>query len=363
MDQFNPMQYQQKRYFIKNNLNSKLLLQNNAKEIICRLNPKQTSFETFSYEELRNNTFVQILLSKKMISLTEERIEEPKVVHQNFGQKYLIGTRCEIVGKHHLIIIIEQYIPQTGQYKAKLEKTGGLMTLTEREIQPLTIEGEALNNPINPDVDIVVNQNVEQRPKAKNVKDIMAEAQAELNNTEYEIPQIVTVNNTQAETTFQSEEQKALQREYEEEQKGLNVSVKNINQNKVEPIAQAPEDDEVEENIYIMKPNKQTNKKFASEVSTKKIINDTIKQQEKIVNEMANDLKKEEVKEISNNDILQQIPEEYKSWFNIFLNKDDRKKKMTIALCKDIEKLKLIITYCGEYEANLAEQRLKNLDE
>ena len=112
-----------------------------------------------------------------------------------------------------------------------------------------------------------------------------------------------------------------------------------------------------------MKPNKQTNKKFASEVSTKKIINDTIKQQEKIVNEMANDLKKEEVKEISNNDILQQIPEEYKSWFNIFLNKDDRKKKMTIALCKDIEKLKLIITYCGEYEANLAEQRLKNLDE
>ena len=218
MDQFNPMQYQQKRYFIKNNLNSKLLLQNNAKEIICRLNPKQTSFETFSYEELRNNTFVQILLSKKMISLTEERIEEPKVVHQNFGQKYLIGTRCEIVGKHHLIIIIEQYIPQTGQYKAKLEKTGGLMTLTEREIQPLTIEGEALNNPINPDVDIVVNQNVEQRPKAKNVKDIMAEAQAELNNTEYEIPQIVTVNNTQAETTFQSEEQKALQREYEEEQ-------------------------------------------------------------------------------------------------------------------------------------------------
>ena len=363
MEQNNPMQYQQKRYFIKNNLNSKLLLQNNAKEIICRLNPKQTSFETFSYEELRNNTFVQILLSKKMISLTEERIEEPKVVHQNFGQKYLIGTRCEIVGKHHLIIIIEQYIPQTGQYKAKLEKTGGLMTLTEREIQPLTIEGEALNNPTNPDVDIVVNQTVEQRPKAKNVKDIMAEAQAELNNTEYEIPQIVTVNNTQTETTFQSEEQKALQREYEEEQKGLNVSVKNVNQNKIEPIAQAPEDDEVEENIYIMKPNKQTNKKFASEVSTKKIINDTMKQQEKIVNEIANDLKKEEVKEISNNDILQQIPEEYKSWFNIFLNKDDRKKKMTIALCKDIEKLKLIITYCGEYEANLAKQRLKNLDE
>lgn len=364
MDQFNPMQYQQKRYFIKNNLNSKLLLQNNAKEIICRLDPKQTSFETFSYEELRNNTFVQVLLSKGMISLTEERIEEPKVVHQNFGQKYLIGTRCEIVGKHHLIITIQQYIPQTGQYKAKLEKTGGLMTLTEREIQPLTAEGEALNNPTNPDVDIVVNQTVEQRPKAKNVKDIMAEAQAELNNTEYEMPQIVTVNNsqdTQVENSFQSEEQKALQREYEEEQKKMQASVKQINQNKVEPIAQAPEDDEVEENIYIMKPNKQTNKKFASEVSTRKIIKDTMKQQEKIVSEMANDLKKEEVKEISNNDILEQIPEEYKSWFNIFLNKDDRKKKMTIALCKDIEKLKLIIAYCGEYEANLAEQRLQNL--
>ena len=358
------MQYQQKRYFIKNNLNSKLLLQNNAKEIICRLNPKQTSFETFSYEELRNNSYVQLLLSKGMISLTEERIEEPKVVHQNFGQKYLIGTRCEIVGKHHLIITIEQYIPQTGQYKAKLEKTGGLMTLTEREIQPLTAEGEALNNPTNPDVDIVVNQTVEQRPKAKNVKDIMAEAQAELNNTEYEVPQIVTVNNsqdTQVENSFQSEEQKALQREYEEEQKKMQASVKQINQNKVEPIAQAPEDDEVEENIYIMKPNKQTNKKFASEVSTRKIIKDTMKQQEKIVSEMANDLKKNEVKKVSNNDILEQIPEEYKSWFNIFLNKDDRKKKMTIALCKDIEKLKLIIAYCGEYEANLAEQRLQNL--
>lgn len=364
MDQFNPMQYQQKRYFIKNNLNSKLLLQNNAKEIICRLDPKQTSFETFSYEELRNNTFVQVLLSKGMISLTEERIEEPKVVHQNFGQKYLIGTRCEIVGKHHLIITIQQYIPQTGQYKAKLEKTGGLMTLTEREIQPLTAEGEALNNPTNADVDIVVNQTVEQRPKAKNVKDIMAEAQAELNNTEYEMPQIVTVNNsqdTQVENSFQSEEQKALQREYEEEQKKMQASVKQINQNKVEPIAQAPEDDEVEENIYIMKPNKQTNKKFASEVSTTKIIKDTMKQQEKIVSEMANDLKKEEVKTVSNNDILEQIPEEYKSWFNIFLNKDDRKKKMTIALCKDIDKLKLIIAYCGEYEANLAEQRLQNL--
>ena len=358
MDQFNPTQYQQKRYFIKNNLNSKLLLQNNAKEIICRLDPKQTSFETFSYEELRNNTFVQLLLSKGMISLTEERIEEPKAIHQNFGQKYLIGTRCEIVGKHHLIITIEQYIPQTGQYKARLEKTGGMMTLTEREIQPLTAEGEALNNPANPDVDIVVNQTTEQRPKAKNVKDIMAEAQAELNNTEHEIPQIVTVNNSQTETTYQSEEQKALQREYEEEQKRINASV---NQNKVEPIAQAPEQDEIEENIYIMKPNKQTNKKFASEVSTTKIIKDTMKQQEKIVKDMADDLKKQEVKEISNDDIMQQIPEEYKSWFNIFLNKDDRKKKMTIALCKDIEKLKLIIAYCGEYEANLAEQRLKNL--
>ena len=360
MYQNNPEQYQ-KRFFIKNNLNSKLLLQNNAKEIICRLDPKQSSFETFSYEELRNNSFVQLLLSKGMISLTEERVEEPKVKHQNFGQKYLIGTRCEIVGKHHLIINIEQYIPQTGQYKARLEKTGGLMTLTEKEIQPLTAEGEAQNNPTNPDVDIVVNQNIEQRPKAKNVKDIMAEAQAELNNTEYEMPQIVTVNNAQTETTFQSEEQKALQREYEEEQKRLNASIKNVNQNKIEPIAQAPEQDEVEENIYIMKPNKQTNKKFASEVSTRKIINDTMKQQEKIITEMANDLKKEEVKEISNDDILQQIPEEYKSWFNIFLNKDDRKKKMTIALCKDVEKLKLIIAYCSEYEANLAEQRLKNL--
>lgn len=364
MDQFNPTQYQQKRYFIKNNLNSKLLLQNNAKEIICRLEPKQSSFETFSYEELRNNTFVQLLLSKRMISLTEERIEEPKVVHQNFGQKYLIGTRCEIVGKHHLIIVIEQYVPQTGQYKARLEKTGGLMTLTEREIQPLTAEGEAQSNNASPDVDIVVNQTMEQRPKAKNVKDIMAEAQAELNNSEFEAPQIVTVNNaqdTQVENSFQSEEQKALQREYEEEQKRMQASVKQINQNKVEPIAQAPEDDEVEENIYIMKPNKQTNQKFASEVSTRKIIKDTMKQQEKIVSEMANDLKKNEVKEVSNNDILEQIPEEYKSWFNIFLNKDDRKKKMTIALCKDIEKLKLIIAYCGEYEANLAEQRLQNL--
>lgn len=365
MDQFNSMQYQQKRYFIKNNLNAKLLIQNNAKEIICRLDPKQSSFETFSYEELRNNSYVQLLLSKGMISLTEERIEEPKVVHQNFGQKYLIGTRCEIVGKHHLIIIIEQYIPQTGQYRAKLEKTGGIMTLSEREIQPLTPEGEAQSKESTPNVDIVVNQgDGDIRPKAKNVKDIMAEAQAELNNTEYEVPQILTVDNN---VDFQSEEQKALQREYELEQKKLEQkkiqsSVKHVNQDSIEPLAQAPNDDEVEENIYIMKPNKQANQKFASEVSTKKIIKDTVKQQDKIINDLAKDLKVEEkVKEVSNDDIMQQIPEEYKSWFNIFLNKDDRKKKMTIALCKDIEKLKLIIAYCGEYEANLAEQRLQNL--
>lgn len=359
MYQNNPNQQYQRKYFIKNNLNSKLLLQNNRKEVFCKLGPKQTSFETFDYEELRNNAYIQVLLSKGMISLAEERIEEPKVMHQNFGQKYLVGTKCEIVGKHHLVIIIEQYIPQTAQYKARLEKTGGLMTLTEREIQPLTPEGEAQSNESNVNVDIVVNKGEgDQRPRAKNVKDIEAEALNELNNTDYEVPQILNVDNS---NNFQSEEQKALQREYEEEQKKIQSSIKNINQNKVEPIAQAPEQDEIEENIYIMKPNKQTNKKFASEVSTTKIIKDTMKQQEKIVKDMANDLKKQEVKEISNDDIMQQIPEEYKSWFNIFLNKDDRKKKMTIALCKDIEKLKLIIAYCGEYEANLAEQRLKNL--
>ncbi len=359
MYQNNPNQQYQRKYFIKNNLNSKLLLQNNRKEVFCKLGPKQTSFETFDYEELRNNAYIQVLLSKGMISLAEERIEEPKIIHQNFGQKYLVGTKCEIVGKHHLVIIIEQYIPQTAQYKARLEKTGGLMTLTEKEIQPLTPEGEAQSNESNVNVDIVVNKGEgDQRPRAKNVKDIEAEALNELNNTDYEVPQILNVDNS---NNFQSEEQKALQREYEEEQKKIQSSIKNINQNKVEPIAQAPEQDEIEENIYIMKPNKQTNKKFASEVSTTKIIKDTMKQQEKIVKDMANDLKKQEVKEVSNDDIMQQIPEEYKSWFNIFLNKDDRKKKMTIALCKDIEKLKLIIAYCGEYEANLAEQRLKNL--
>lgn len=359
-NQNQPQQYQQK-FFIKNNTNSKLLLQNNKKEVFCKLGAKQVSFETFDYEELRNNPYIQILLSKGVIKLVLERNEEPKPVYQNYGQKYLVGTKCEIVGKHHLVITIEQYLPSTGQYKARLQKTGGLMTLSEKEIQPLTPEGEAqMNGGTTNNVDIVVNQGQgEQHTTAKNVKDIEAEALQELNNTDYETPQIITVSDEDKDA--QLKEQEMLQRQYEMEQKKINASVKNIDQNKVAPVAQVPEDDEVEENIYIMKPNKKTNQKFASEVSTKKIIKDTMQQQQKIVEDMAKDLKEVDENPKDINEIMKNIPEKHQVWFVTFLNKDERKKKMTISLCKDVEKLNLIIKYCDEYESNLAKQRLQNL--
>ena len=381
-------QQQQSKLFIKNNTNSKLLLQNNKKEVFCKLNPKQTSFETYDYEELRNNRYIQIMLTNGTISLVHDRIEEPKIQYQNYGQKYLIGTRCEIVGKHHLVIIIQQYIPQTGQYKAKLEVGGGIMTLSEKEIQPLTPEAikreEAANKQNN--VDIVVNQGVGDNihTKAKNVKDIMAEAQAELNNVDYDTPQIITISNEKESQQLvqqelaqqeaqQKREQELLRQQYEMEQKQLqasqqqqpnNVVVKNINQNQFQAIAQAPEDNEIEDNIYIVKPNKNTNQKFASEVTTQKMIEDTMSVQNDIIKDIQKEVE-QNPKSINKNDqinaIIKNIPQQHQAWFLTFLNKDDRKKKMTINVCRDIEKLQLIIKYCGNYECELAQQRLANL--
>ena len=127
-------QNQSNKVFIKNNSKAILLLQNNKKEVFCKLEPKQVSIEAFDKQELRTNIFIQKLLQNNMITLMEERVEEPKPVYRNYGQKYLIGQRCEIKGEHHLVINIVQYLPETGQYRCKLEKTGGIMILLKEKL-------------------------------------------------------------------------------------------------------------------------------------------------------------------------------------------------------------------------------------
>lgn len=351
----NPQQQQQiKNVYIKNNSNYKLILLNQKQELLCTLEPKQTSMNFYNYDELRSNPYIQTMLMKGFIQLLEQRIEEPEIKHQNHGQKYLIGSTCEIRGEHHLIIEIVQYIPQTGQYKAKLEKTGGIMTLTEREIQPLTEEGQRLRNNDNGNsnanpVDVVVNnesQRQGQQPKAKNVKDIMNDALNELNgNNNYEMPEIITVN--QQESRQQAE---------------AAIDSYDVNPTS-QPLPQEPKDGEIEENIYIIRdPN--TNQKFAKEVKASQIINDTMTQTQKQLQEelLGSNMPKVQQQEVKvNKPNVKDIPENLRKWFYDFLKKDERKRKTFISKCKDKEKLNIILKFCGEYEQNLVKQKLETL--
>jgi len=351
-------QSQSNKVFIKNNSKSILLLQNNKKEVFCKLEPKQVSIEAFDKQELRTNVFIQKLLQSNMIILLEERVEEPKPVYRNYGQKYLIGQRCEIKGEHHLVINIVQYLPETGQYRCKLEKTGGIMILTEREIVPLS--KEVINKENNVEtVDVVVNQESKVKPEAKNVKDIMKDALNELNDEEqYQTPEIITVENQKdykemidKEVNIQAEQDIEAEKQLQKRIYGNKMP----NNEVIQPLPQEPEED-LEENIYIMR-NKDINQKFAKEVKASKVINDTMTAQQKILQE---ELSKAKVVERNNDNQLNvnEIPEKFRKWFLEFLKKDERKKKIAISACKDIEKLNLIIKYCGEYEQNLAKQKL-----
>ena len=350
-------QNQSNKVFIKNNSKAILLLQNNKKEVFCKLEPKQVSIEAFDKQELKTNVFIQKLLQNNMITLLEQRVEEPKPVYRNYGQKYLIGQRCEIKGEHHLVINIVQYLPETGQYRCKLEKTGGIMILTEREIVPLS--KEVINKENNVEtVDVVVNQESKVKPEAKNVKDIMKDALNELDNEEYTTPQIITVENEKEykemvdkEVNIQAEQDIEAEKQLQERIYGNKMP----NNEVIQPLPQEPEDD-LEENIYIMR-NKDINQKFAKEVKASKVINDTMTAQQKILQE---ELGKAKVVERNNDNQLNvnEIPEKFRKWFLEFLKKDERKKKIAISACKDVEKLNLIIKYCGEYEQNLAKQKL-----
>ena len=350
-------QNQSNKVFIKNNSKAILLLQNNKKEVFCKLEPKQVSIEAFDKQELKTNVFIQKLLQNNMITLLEQRVEEPKPVYRNYGQKYLIGQRCEIKGEHHLVINIVQYLPETGQYRCKLEKTGGIMILTEREIVPLS--KEVINKENNVEtVDVVVNQESKVKPEAKNVKDIMKDALNELDNEEYTTPQIITVENEKEykemvdkEVNIQAEQDIEAEKQLQERIYGNKMP----NNEVIQPLPQEPEED-LEENIYIMR-NKDINQKFAKEVKASKVINDTMTAQQKILQE---ELGKAKVVERNNDNQLNvnEIPEKFRKWFLEFLKKDERKKKIAISACKDVEKLNLIIKYCGEYEQNLAKQKL-----
>lgn len=351
-------QSQSNKVFIKNNSKSILLLQNNKKEVFCKLEPKQVSIEAFDKQELRTNVFIQKLLQNNMITLMEERVEEPKPVYRNYGQKYLIGQRCEIKGEHHLIINIVQYLPETGQYRCKLEKTGGVMILTEREIIPLSKEVINKENNIET-VDVVVNQEGKVKPEAKNVKDIMKDALNELNDEEqYQTPEIITVENQKdykemidKEVNIQAEQDIEAEKQLQKRMYGNKMP----NNEVIQPLPQEPEED-LEENIYIMR-NKDINQKFAKEVKASKVINDTMTAQQKILQE---ELGKVKVAEKKNEDQLNvnEIPSQFRKWFLEFLKKDERKKKIAISTCKDVNKLNLIIKFCGEYEQNLAKQKL-----
>lgn len=350
-------QSQSNKVFIKNNSKSILLLQNNKKEVFCKLEPKQVSIEAFDKQELKTNVFIQKLLQSNMITLLEQRVEEPKPVYRNYGQKYLIGQRCEIKGEHHLVINIVQYLPETGQYRCKLEKTGGIMILTEREIVPLSKEVMNKENNVET-VDVVVNQESKVKPEAKNVKDIMKDALNELDNEEYTTPQIITVENEKEYKEMVDKEVNIQAEQDIEAEKQLQKRIygnKMPNNEVIQPLPQEPEED-LEENIYIMR-NKDINQKFAKEVKASKVINDTMTTQQKILQE---ELSKAKVVKRNNDNQLNvnEIPEKFRKWFLEFLKKDERKKKIAISACKDIEKLNLIIKYCGEYEQNLAKQKL-----
>lgn len=305
-----------KKYII-NKTKSILIVQDNNNKTICTLKPFTVSYEPYETSTLKHCRHIQSLLLSDYIELSDTNEVEFNEFGKDHGQFWKIGTVAQLKGDAGIKIQILAYSPTTKKYKVRIVKSGGTLVVTEKEIVELE---QALED-------------------------------------EFDNQQVEIVDNDGAQETDESVEELSG----EEALRMLEKSAQSISQEDVEinfheEGTTTPEEDEFEEQLIVKKEGA----KFAEEVTLARVAKDTSKE---VTKKLTSALTK--VAETSNTSKktkdLDQIPEKYQEWFQNFLQKDDRKKKMTISSCNDIAKLNIIIQFGDETSVKLAQTKLSKI--
>ena len=298
--------------YIFNRTKSILLIQNDDKDhsLLVRIDPLQCSANAFTMAEIEKNSHIKRLIASGSVQLSDYYLITEDVLGEDYGQKARIGATYLLKGTHKVPVKILKYDINTKNYTAKNTLTMAKIVLCDEDID--FEETEKQQNAKKEEVVIHRGQEENQEVVAQSAQDILQN-----NDTVKQVEDVDIVRN----------------------------------------VSQQPDNDD-ESEILI----KSGSTPFAKEVPMRKVAADTAKIVSSELSKAVASTDDVKVTRAVIKPDYKDFPEVYKPWFEEFLKKDDRKKKMTIAVCNDKEKLELLIKYCDSHIKTLAETRLAKLN-
>lgn len=298
--------------YIFNRTKSILLIQNDDKDhsLLVRIDPLQCSANAFPLSEITKNSHIKRLIANGTVQLSDEYLITEDNLGEDYGQKARIGETYLLKGSHKVSVKILKYDLGSKNYTVK-------NTLTNAKIlvQDVDIDFEETEKQKNAAKEEVVVHRVQD-----DGQEVVAQSAADILDNQ--------------------------------------VSVKtNDNVEIVRAVAQTPADEDDSEILV-----KSKSEPFAKEVSMRKVATDTSKIVSNELSKAVSSMDEVKVTKAPVKQDYKDFPEIYKPWFEEFLKKDDRKKKMTIAVCNDKEKLQLLMKYCDAHIKTLAETRLNKIN-
>lgn len=290
--------------YILNKTKYILFIQNDDYSTLVKLEPYKCSTSAFPISKLEKVSQLKKLLITNEVELSDEYLIVEDVLGKDYGQKAKIGETYVLKGAHNLEVKILRFDPSSKIYTVK-----NLISNAKMKIKDEDIDFSAI--PMDKQVD-----------------------------------KVEIVRNEQEEVLLEKSAQDVLNNSQE-----VDISEDDIEFTRVS-------DQEIQEddNEVIVKS---ASEPFAKEVSMTKIRQDTAKVVQSALKSAVEEVVYKKPQEKRQD--LTDFPEIYKQWYIDFLNKDERKKKMTIAVCNDKEKLELLIKYGDENIKTLAETRLQKI--
>lgn len=331
--------------YVQNLIKSTIILQDAKLNTIIRLEPHQCSFQKFEEEELLDSPYVSSFLSKKIISLQDERTQIVINEHKDYGQKFKIGSQCYLNDESSLELIIDSYDPNTKVYSAKVVKSGGILKLQEQAINLTKFVSSGKK------IDIDIDEFGELKPGESDKSALPQEPeQSEVEVIRTEEKDIKSSKN--ADDLIKSQEKIA----------------NDISNQKVEIIYKKPSEAKKEtedEDIYLVKADKDL---FAQEITASQLAENTQEAITKEIKKVSETIKsKEDKKVVGKTATIDQtafveLSSELQEYIKEFMTKDSRVKKIVISKCKDIDKLTAISKCADDLSMKAAKTKLEKLD-
>lgn len=321
-------------------IDSTLIVPAANKDIICKLEPYQCSFQAFDEDVLRSSQYVNLLIAKKVITLqdTHTFIEHKKKEHNYPGQKYKLGTKGYLVGPNQIACEIIKYNPADRTYIALITKTGGKFTITADQFTLTPTKQEDLKDN-GDDIDNIEALNANDNSE---ISQAPAEDDFEILNTPYGID-AEDENSESADSIIRQYDSGRMQTDGKDAEVIYKMNKKASQENN-------------DEDTFIIKKDGEV---FAQEVPNKKVLEDTAAE----INDAFSKIKKERAEEELGNikkvkTFRADIPEDLKNWLACFLDQETRKQKVEVVNMtsseEDIAKLNLVAEYAEEGISDLA---------